>query len=383
MKQGQSLEESVPELFRLAATLCRGNACEPLEPERCAEVLDAAEEWGLTPFVWPPLARACGEAGLLQQGYAEYKQRATQSNLRCLALARESLAVAEGLRKTGVPALPFKGPRLTQRLFGDTVHRRHADMDILVQPAALPRAIRRLGEMGYVADFADPASPILRHDGQIAFLDSRPLNFMLELHWRLYPRSLPFPRRLGLDALWPRLQANGMDFTDEDLALYLCFHWIKEWAWIDKLLLFAAALDRCVAFPWNSVLQEAEQEGTLRMLLLGCLMAQVCFDAQVPVKVLDRAESDAKTRSLARRVLGRLEDDAGPLSQWTMFHFSWDLLMRPSDKARFFWLNLCQPTLAEYRAWPLPTRWQWLYYLIRPFRLVWKHTLGRLTRQQM
>ncbi len=201
---------------------------------------------------------------------------------------------------------------------------------------------------------------------------------MVEVHWRLYPRHLPFPSRLELDTLWPLLEANGLDFNDNDLALYLCFHWVKEWRGLEKLELFAAALGKCGAFPWDALVREAEHEGTLRMLLLGALMARRCFAVDVPALVIGRAEHDSQVMNNVRRAMVAFLPDARPESTWGLFRFAWDLLTNWKDRVRFVWYMFVTPTLAEYRAWPLPARWHWIYFGLRPMRLIWRHGLRGL-----
>ena len=191
---------------------------------------------------------------------------------RRVRAVRNQYPLAEGRRLTGlladagVTAVVIKGPALSDRLFGAPGLRDHADIDLVVRPEDAQRAMDVVGGCGYEGEVIAADSPVLRGPCENAFRKGGAVPGMVEVHWRLYPRHLPFPRKLELDVLWPRL---GAEFEENDLALYLCFHWVKEWEGIDKLKLFAAALDQCAAFPWAEAVREAEAEGTLRMLLLG------------------------------------------------------------------------------------------------------------------
>jgi hypothetical protein len=64
--------------------------------------------------------------------------------------------------------------------------------------------------------------------------------------------------------------------------------------------------------------------------------------------------------------------------EWRLFYPR--LLRRPSDKLRWFAEMLFVPRLADCRFLPLPSSLSFLYYLLRPLRLIWKWTALSLSR---
>jgi hypothetical protein len=288
----------------------------------------------------------------------------------------EGNRLVQTLQRRGVPSVVIKGPALSRRLFASQHRRDHVDIDLVVPPEFLNQAVALLAAEGYALELPDLRSPVFRGPCQCVLRKAAPLPASVELHWRLYPRHLPFPRKLELDSLWPRLEAGGMVFDDNDLALYLAFHWVKEWQGAQQLEMFAAALAACRDFPWPAAVADAEREGTLRPLLTAALAVHRRYESNVPAWVLMRAETDTQVAAHAERALRAFADGAKPASEWELFRYSWTLLTRARDRARLAWYSLMAPTLADYRAWPLPPRWHGIYFLSRPVRLLWRHSLG-------
>jgi hypothetical protein len=105
-----------------------------------------------------------------------------------------------------------------------------ADLDLLVKPADLPRAIDTLRQLGYQSE--QPFDPVAQ---QAAFQDMppmrRPGGAMVELHWTLV--SPLCGARIGegeLDGIWDRsvpatiAGAPSRALAPEDLLLHLCMH---------------------------------------------------------------------------------------------------------------------------------------------------------------
>lgn len=298
-------------------------------------------------------------------------------------LLDEGSRLVQVLRRAGIPSVVIKGPALSRRLFGSPHHRDHVDIDLVVPPQYIGKSLPLLAAEGYTTEVPDLGSPVFRGPCQCVLQKAGPLPASVELHWRLYPRHLPFPRALELASLWPRLEAGGMAFDENDLALYLAFHWVKEWQGRQQLEMFAAALGACRSFPWEANVADAEREGTLRPLLTAAVAVYRYARTEVPDWVLARADADRQVAIHAERALESFSKASRPASEWESFRYSWTLLTRVRDRVRLVWYSFMSPTLADYRAWPLPPRWHWLYSLSRPVRLLWRHSMGsRVSRER-
>lgn len=143
-------------------------------------------------------------------------------------------AAAE-LEAAGIPSVPLKGPRLSEALYGDPARRPSSDIDLLVAPENLLRAVDVVRGMGYQepVDVVDERGLPLLHFALAHERDELP---PIELHWRIHwyeerfacERLLPTlagaPSRCAAGALQshedPTLSVGGID---ELLALLLFY----------------------------------------------------------------------------------------------------------------------------------------------------------------
>lgn len=111
-----------------------------------------------------------------------------QNALRALQAVRALQTISRALDGTCVPWAAFKGPALSQALYGDVATRGTGDLDILVDPADLERTCTAMTQGGLRPNLDVPRPPDPRWQ---QFLDSShqmpfasPERFLVELHWR-------------------------------------------------------------------------------------------------------------------------------------------------------------------------------------------------------
>jgi hypothetical protein len=88
------------------------------------------------------------------------------------------------LEEAGIRTLALKGPLLGERLYGDVAARISADVDVLVAPQDLPRAVEAMLALGYERQphrVGDDARPALHE--RLVHPDGLP---DVELHWRVH-----------------------------------------------------------------------------------------------------------------------------------------------------------------------------------------------------
>jgi hypothetical protein len=103
-----------------------------------------------------------------------------------MARLAQTHALTDRLAALGIPALPLKGPSLAARVHGDVGLRSAGDVDLLVAPADLRRAVGVLCAEGY----APPNATIDALDAagrpRLHFTMAHPRLAKVELHWRTY-----------------------------------------------------------------------------------------------------------------------------------------------------------------------------------------------------
>jgi hypothetical protein len=200
---------------------------------------------------------------------------------------------------------------------------------------------------------------------------------VLELRWRLELTQPRFRRNLGMDWVWPRRQTAMLagtevpDMNSETKLLVLCMHGSKHiWSRLIWICDVAQLLNHSPDLDWQEVVREAKRSGLWRALALGILLAHRVAGAVVPQAVLRRFESDATACRLAQHIQENLFDapcspPAGRMPynvQLLGFHDRLKMLFSP---------DFLQPNVRDRAAIPLPKSLYALYYLIRPFRILW------------
>lgn len=340
-----------------------------------------AEEHQLAPLLYRSLGAVC--PGAVPGPALERLRRRFRANaLHSMRLSAELVKLLRLFDAAGVQAIPLKGPTLAQAAYGDVTLREFFDLDILVRPRDVARAGEALLQRGYTPDIdlaGRQLSLALRSTKEQGFV--RANGPMVEVHWRLTPPQLP--PLMDFDSLWTRrttLEINGYpasSFGAEDLLAYLFVHGGKHaWSslgWLCDVLQLTEGLGE---IPWREVADRARHYRCVRMLRLGVLLAAGLLGAQAPPQLLDEAAADPTVRDAADEIARRAfaEETSGE-SPWATYRGQAKLLDTTADRVRCWWNIFLCPQLAEWQAIPLPRSLFFLYYLLRPLRLLGRYAL--------
>jgi hypothetical protein len=104
-----------------------------------------------------------------------------------------SARTIEALAAAGIGSSPLKGPELGERLYGEAGRRLSSDIDLLVAPEQLGRAVEVVRELGYAppTDYVGAGGLPLLH---FALVHERGELPPVELHWRVHWYETRFAR---------------------------------------------------------------------------------------------------------------------------------------------------------------------------------------------
>ena len=339
-------------------------------------LLQLADRHGMQPLLHWHLNAVCSDAipDDARQHLRVAFQRVSALNILLTHELQELLAL---FAENEVRAVPYKGPALALQLYGDVALRQFSDLDILVHPQDILRARDLLLARGYAQLpplTEDQQAVLLRTQCNLPFTKERN-RMIVELHWTVSAPS--FARPFERDDFWSRLvngQLQGKEIKlpcNEDLMLALCIHGSKHlWerlAWICDI---AGLVRANPDLNWAELSQRARATGSERMLFLGLRLASELLQAQLPSEIETALNHDASIETLAKEVVGDLFTPSPQPSGITgYFLFQMKARRRLRDKISYLRFTFT-PNEEDLVRLKLPASLNFIYYLVRPVRLV-------------
>lgn len=380
---------------------------------------------------WPQLQRLARMHGItpllhknLRRLGAERVPRAILDHLRAYALAiaqrnlilaTELLHVLEVFEHHEIVAVPYKGPCLATSVYGNLGLREFADLDILVREQDVARAKALLNGQGFAPTKGGQLS------WEAHFVRTRSgIVVNIDLHWRFTRRVMDQHASdpsfgFDLDDLWTRLGSAILlgrtvrQFSAEDFLLIRCQDAGKEYTmehW-PRLIWFCDIAELIRAnpnFDWPVILRKAKQFDSRRLLLLYLLLSHELVNATLPGDLYRQAKRDRWVGAFAQEAAERLFcNDNVAFAERKLSYAARNLAYmrlkeRPRAKVEHL-MNIVRRgvSLLLISAFTLnerdrdfislPKQFDFLYYLIKPIRLVGKYiryiagTVGYKTRK--
>ena len=294
-------------------------------------------------------------------------------------LTTELLRLVAALERNGIAAVPFKGPGLAAKAYGDILLRMGGDLDILIHERDVRRGKEVLVSEGYRPRVELSEGEALRsgHEYGLVREDGR---VVVELQWAVTQRFLSSP--LDTRGLWGRVQPMVLRGTTvpslapADLLLLLCLHGAKHcWSRLGWICDVAELIESHPGLDWDWLLPEARRRGGRRMLLLGLRLAHELLRVSLPRAVAESLRRDRHVAALFEQVCGSLFPTipAPPRGAAAVLLFNLRSRERWRDKLQVF--HVLHPGPADGVG--LPRGLSLLRYALRPLRLVRVYGLRR------
>ncbi|WP_225976056.1 nucleotidyltransferase domain-containing protein [Paracidovorax avenae] len=373
--------------FCCLLALWRGDAC----GEACAAVEEGAFVRALARH---RLALALPDAGRLDAGFppalrAALRDRQRRMALRALQHASALRGIADALRAAGIRYCLVKGQGYAA-LFGDPLRREASDIDVLVDPENMARALPPLQALGYLPDPA-AVEDLERYGAGHHDLPLRhaATGVVVELHLRLANRRSQF--HLEAAALWERhvttVRLGGTDvptLAPPAAVAYAAFHGTKHhWHRAFWLVDMALAL-RSPTLDWDATLALARQLGVERSLAMAALLVEAALGVEVPAVLRRQTRLLNAARPAAEALLPHLDalgsDRGAELAarMGAVRYVRWLLSLQSGWRSRVRLVPvLLAPTDDDRAALPLPRGLEWAYPAVRGLRLAARHFARR------
>ena len=327
------------------------------------------------------LNQICPES-LPQDVLSRLKTTFQTNALYNIYLTQELLQLVKLFEQNQIVAFAFKGPVLAVSAYGNLELRQYSDIDFLVQQDDFALATDLLLNEGYELDIQVPWEYHLVKNNHCS----------VDLHRYIVPQHLSCS--LSMDYLWNNLDSLMLSnqqvpvLVPEVELLMLCLNGTKEcWRNFNRICDVNALIYAHPQLDWSKIIQQAHECGFRRSLFLGILLAKNLLGTAIPEAVWQQIQSDSLVNSLFEEVSEHLflasPEQVGEVER-TVFHVRTRERWRDKINSLIGLLNhsgWITPTEEDRKIFPqLPKFLGFVYYLIRPIRVLKKYGLNTLKR---
>ena len=291
-----------------------------------------------------------------------------------LFLTSKLLTLLNLFKEHHINAIPFKGPVLATSAYTNLLLRQYGDIDLLVQESDFQKAIALLVSQGYVQTIQTPWEVHLTSKNSID----------LDLHREIAPHHLSCS--LSPTYVWAHLESFSLfgtivpKLSPEASLLIICLNGNKEcWRRLNRICDVAELIRSHPNLDWQQVWDESESMGFQQIIFLGLLLAHKLLGVKLPDFIWQQIQANALVCFLVEQISTQLFLPAGDsigAVETTLFHIK--TRERWQDKVQSFWglmilSGWLQPTERDRDTIALSGMFSFLYYLIRPIRVLIKY----------
>ena len=335
-----------------------------------------ARRHAVVPLIYRQLEKNASDL-VPEEHLRKLKQNFQENSARNTVLAAELGRLVGLFADFGIEAIPYKGPVLSLFAYGNLSLRRFVDLDVIVKKTDVLKAREILLSEGYTPSYSLSLTQhelLLRTQHNLQFSSDNGRS-IVELHWEVAPHL--FASSVSAEQIWQNLitiELNGTilkTLSPDDLLFSLCVHgsrhlWEKL-SWICDVAELVARHN----FKWTVLLERAVAADTERMFLLGLHLAHELLDAPLPDEVKRRRASDEQLKALAADVIEHLFNGTTHIPATSREIFRYNIRVRKTLGARARYLAyMLRPTDSDVSRHTLPSTMSFVYYLMRPIRLL-------------
>lgn len=340
-------------------------------------VIKIAVHHKVIPLLYQSLDNTCPEA-VPHNIMTRLKQYFDSNAIRNLFLTNKLFRLLTLFEQNGIRAIPYKGPVLAASVYGNLTLRQFADLDILVHPQDKTEAGKLLVFQGYQPQSEFDWEQSFRHEDSHVNVD---------LHWAFTPECFP-NRSVDFEDLWQRLESvslagqEAITLSPEDLLSVLSIQIAKD-CWenrmqMSKLCDLNQLLRVDWALDWSKILERASESGSEQLLLLGLGLTNELLGTELPERIMQKIQTDIVVKLYVQQACKQLFSNTDShrrafgiyLSRVLVPGSSAVVVSSRSHLVRHFICFVITPTMADKSFLPLPKFLNFIYYLIRPIRLV-------------
>ena len=375
--------------------------CELAGAELAPERVERIANWNLSTVNWSEFFRLAEHHGVLPLAARNLLEHARglppeierglrssdEANLRrSLWFTGELARIMQHFEHRQLRAVPYKGPVLSQSIYGDPGRRSFSDLDFLISAVDFVRAKQALAKIGYrpANDLTPAVERLWLRIGYERSFDGVAGRYLVELQWALLPHFYGVDLHsngLGVEDLLARagrIVVGGREMpclSPEDSLLALCLHAAKHlWMrliWLSDMAETLRTYSGAQTIDWSLVFSRARALGIGRILGISFWLVKNVLHSEIPKSAEAMVAADAQARALGAEFAARLARAAAyDFESTEYFRLILKLRERRSDRWRYLWRLVWTPGVGDVEAVHLPEVLFPLYRIVRMGRLI-------------
>ena len=337
----------------------------------------------------PIVYRVLLETNIPAQIKEQLKNELHAITLHNFAIAQENQRIVNRLNAHDIAAIPYKGVAFSKEFYGDISMRESSDIDLIIDKEKVTNAIQLFEEDGFsVSYFQLPPN-----GNESYYIENKDLcfdkkteqyNWHIELHWMITHPNYGAPLSLNTFQLNRKQTGENILSQQEHLRATLLHHMVHDGIEYIKTL-----LDLTQAIISIRKSENSNQLSTHLKSLNHHYYTPSIGRAIELLFGVDTKELGACTQRdgiIAQSIVSyNLSSTIGKYKRHKIVSLLQHYLRTSANRARFikdkkerarflwkYWTNVIQPQPGDKAAIKLPFLLSWLYFFIRPFRILFR-----------
>jgi len=309
-----------------------------------------------------------------------------QMKLSSMAKIAELIRLSKMFKAHNLEFIPIKGPLLSWRLHQDFTVRYTNDLDLLVNKDDLGKILEIFKELGYQYHYSEIPSgknhlKLLQNICHHHSVYHPQKKILVEIHWKLFVPELPY--NVSLDEIIKhntvQLSLHGETFNvfnKEFDVVFLIFHGAKHaWfrlKWLHDIYSYSKDSD----VDWHRVIKLSRNFGGARLVYEALYLADQYWILPAIVARLYH-DNPGKCDAFALRYCNQLisEESRKPgFIEWLKYAYGltrYGMTLFPTLRYKIELLRAWSYSDADMQIIRLPDKLTFLYFIIRPFHVVY------------
>ncbi|EKU97455.1 hypothetical protein Lepto7375DRAFT_6646 [Leptolyngbya sp. PCC 7375] len=306
-------------------------------------------------------------------------------------LLQELIRFLDILKKHQIDAITFKGPMTAMVAYGDLSLRTFYDLDLLVHSHDFFKLRDIAKNHGYTCDLLmakeerECLAKLSFQDQELYFNSQKEYSLVnvknrifLDIHQGVLSKQ--FSPLFNTQWIWEHTQQvkigghQVLGLTPEVQILVLCAQGVEDcWNHLGKLFDVAILIKNQPDLDWDKLVKLSKQMDVFPRLLLGLCLIRQLYGFTLPDQIEQQLQNCAFIQKLAEALQQQiiLKSNINSKSKLDLLNAAYQLRLMSQWKNRIkFILTLMQPTLADIATVSLPKSLFFIYYLLRPFRVM-------------